>query len=441
MGSPISGTIAKVFLHHLEEAHIKHLLNTNRITFYNRYADDILIIYDSTRTTYESILQYTNGIHNNMQLEPTTETNSRINYLYLLITRNPTKFGISIFRKPTSTDTTINFYSNNPLEHKLAAYRFHIERMFTLPLREAERQEEWESIKQIACNNNYPINLLQKLKQRIQWKLSHLTLLLKSSDTKLATFTSPKIRKITNIFKQTNVKIAYKTNNTILQLTRPTTNTPIPPHAYSEVYALTCNTCKQVYVGQTSQSLKLHYQEHIRYIKNNNPQLAYALHIPQNHHEYGPMNQTMHLPKSINSTSSLIPYERFYIQSLHQGKKLNPEQSPGDLNPCFNWSLTLTTPQLDRTSRTAPSALYTRPMQMLSRPPPFQKLGYVKTYLYTARKYFNHTTHPLPLSNLTTTLNTHNLRRDLITNTHNPKHLKLPPRTSSTHTPPTTRSA
>jgi len=168
MGSPISGTIAKVFLHHLEEAHIKHLLNTNRITFYNRYADDILIIYDSTRTTYESILQYTNGIHNNMQLEPTTETNSRINYLYLLITRNPTKFGISIFRKPTSTDTTINFYSNNPLEHKLAAYRFHIERMFTLPLREAERQEEWESIKQIACNNNYPINLLQKLKQRIQ---------------------------------------------------------------------------------------------------------------------------------------------------------------------------------------------------------------------------------------------------------------------------------
>jgi len=59
-------------------------------------------------------------------------------------------------------DSTINFYWNHPLEHKLAAYRFHIERMFTLRLGEEERQEEWESIKQIARNNNYPINLLQK---------------------------------------------------------------------------------------------------------------------------------------------------------------------------------------------------------------------------------------------------------------------------------------
>jgi len=117
MGSLMSGTIAKIFLQHLEEAHIKHLLNTN------------------TCTTYESI-QYTNGIHSNMRLETTTETNGRINYLDLLITRNPTKFEISIFRKPTSTDTTINFHSNHPLEHKIAAYRFHIERMFTLPLRQ-----------------------------------------------------------------------------------------------------------------------------------------------------------------------------------------------------------------------------------------------------------------------------------------------------------------
>jgi len=178
---------------------------------------------------------------------------------------------------------------------------------------------------------------LQKLKRRIQRKLSHPTLPSKSSDTKWATstYTSPEIMKITNIFKQTNVKITYKTNNTILQLTRPTTNTPVPPDANSGAYPLTCNICKQVYVGQTSRSLKLRYQKHIRYIKNNNPQLAYALHIIQNHHEYGPMNQTMHLLKPINSTSSLIPYERFYIQSLHQGKKLSPEKSPGEPNPLF----------------------------------------------------------------------------------------------------------
>ena len=147
---------------------------------------------------------------------------------------------------------------------------------------------------------------------------SHPTLPSKTSDTKWDTFTytTPQIRKITNIFKQINMKIAYKTNNTILQLTRPTTNTPSPPHANSRVYALTCNTCKQVYVGQTSRSLKLRYQEHIRYVKNNNPHSAY-LHILQNRHKCEPINQTVHLLKPINSTSSLIPCESFYIQSLH----------------------------------------------------------------------------------------------------------------------------
>ena len=35
--------------------------------------------------------------------------------------------------------------------------------------------------------------------------------------------------------------------------------------------------------------------------------------------------------------------------------------------------------------------------------------------------YFNHTTHPLPLSKLTTTRNTHNLRRDDHKHTQPPK--------------------
>ena len=43
----------------------------------------------------------------------------------------------------------------------------------------------------------------------------------------------------------------------------------------------------------------------------------------------------------------------------HQGKNLILKQSPGDLNPYFNWSLTLTTPQLDKISCSTPSKAYT----------------------------------------------------------------------------------
>ena len=56
---------------------------------------------------------------------------------------------------------------------------------------------------------------------------------------------------------------------------------------------LTCNTCKLSYVAQTSHSLKQRYKEHKRYVKQNEPHSAYALHILNSHHEYGPFNTTM----------------------------------------------------------------------------------------------------------------------------------------------------
>jgi hypothetical protein len=69
------------------------------------------------------------------------------------------------------------------------------------------------------------------------------------------------------------------------------------------------------YIGQTKHSLKLQYQE---YIKNNNPQSAYAKHILNNTIEYGSMHNTMELFKQINKIKFLIPYEQLHIQFHHR---------------------------------------------------------------------------------------------------------------------------
>jgi hypothetical protein len=91
---------------------------------------------------------------------------------------------------------------------------------------------------------------------------------------------------------------------------------------------LSCITCNKAYVGQTSWSLKLRYKEHARYIKGNNPQSAYALHILNNQHEYGPIEKTMTLLKPLKNTSLLTPYELLSIQSYHKAGKLILEQNP-----------------------------------------------------------------------------------------------------------------
>jgi len=169
MGSPISGTMAEIFLQQLENSIIKHLIDTRILSFYTRYVDDILLIYDSTRTNPDSILQYIDTIHSNIQLSPTMESTNTINFLDLSITRGPTYLNTGIFHKPTSTDTTINFLSNHPLEHKMAAYRYLIHRIYTLPLSKEQQDKEWYHITNTAYSNNIPQTLLSRLRHRIQW--------------------------------------------------------------------------------------------------------------------------------------------------------------------------------------------------------------------------------------------------------------------------------
>jgi len=170
MGSPISGLLAEIFLQSLEHTHIKPLLDSKRIIFYTRYIDDILIIYNTAQTNIDTITHYTNIIHNNLKLCPTPEQNNKVSFLDLAIIRNTPHLEIDIFQKPTTTDTTINYLSNHPLEHKLAAYRFFIDKMLNLPLHKSHLENEWQTILQISKNNQFPTSLIHKVKHRITQK-------------------------------------------------------------------------------------------------------------------------------------------------------------------------------------------------------------------------------------------------------------------------------
>ena len=97
-----------------------------------------------------------------------------------------------------------------------------------------------------------------------------------------------------------------------------------------------CNTCNLSYIGQTSRNLKTRYNEHVRHIKNNNPQSAYAHHILNNRHEFGTIENTMTLLKLLHSQHLLTTHEQLYIHSFHKNGNLISEQSTGSPNPLFD---------------------------------------------------------------------------------------------------------
>ena len=75
-----------------------------------------------------------------LQFKMSTEENNPTNYLDLYIHRND-NIGIGIYRKPTCTDTTVQFASNHPYEHKIASFFFCINRMITLPITEQQNNK------------------------------------------------------------------------------------------------------------------------------------------------------------------------------------------------------------------------------------------------------------------------------------------------------------
>jgi hypothetical protein len=123
MGSPISNTIAEIFIQQYENNYVKQALDIQHVQYYTRYVDDILIICDSSRITHKHITQQ---IHNNIQFNPSHETENTIHFLDLQVTRNTQNLQINIYRKPTTTITTIHHTSNHPMEHKTAAYRYYL---------------------------------------------------------------------------------------------------------------------------------------------------------------------------------------------------------------------------------------------------------------------------------------------------------------------------
>jgi len=255
MGAPVSSLIAEIFLQQYEDANIEHLLDTKKLAYYARYVD-ILIMFDTTKINLHTVNTYISNIHSNVKLNTTYEEHNSIDFLDLTISRQHKKLEIDIYRKPTATDTTINFLSNHPIEQKTAAYRYHITRMHSLPLDRDKKRKEWKTIQTIAKNNNIPQQLLQKLNQQILQKTDQNS---EKKDNKIwTTFTyhSPKIRTITDMFKNTHIGIAFRTTTTLHQRIRPKKQTPITDHERSSVYKITCNTCCKAYVGQTSRNLK-----------------------------------------------------------------------------------------------------------------------------------------------------------------------------------------
>jgi hypothetical protein len=126
---------------------------------------------------------------------------------------------MKIYRKPTTTDTTINNNSCHPKEQKLAAYKSCLHRLHTLSLNTNNKNEELNTIINIGLNNGYKKEDILHLHNKVKNRKNILDDTTQKQHKWISfTYAGHYIRKVTKLFKDTNIKIAYKTTSTLDKL-------------------------------------------------------------------------------------------------------------------------------------------------------------------------------------------------------------------------------
>ncbi|XP_049805216.1 uncharacterized protein LOC126248349 [Schistocerca nitens] len=175
MGSSLAGKLADIYVNHLEHTFFKTNSHINsKIICYKRYVDDTIILFDGTNEEIDTLATKLSSMHSNIKFTVERESNNSINFLDLKISSKKQKHHFEIYRKQTATDVCINSSSCHPNQHKMAYFRFMLNRLHKIPLEPVEQHKEINIIKAIALNNGYNPHMIDKLSQKIKKKTTKL---------------------------------------------------------------------------------------------------------------------------------------------------------------------------------------------------------------------------------------------------------------------------
>jgi len=217
----------------------------------------------------------------------------------------------------------LNKLTNHPMQHKYATVRYLYHRLNSYYLKQQEYQQELNIIHNILHNNSFPIKPHRSQTPIRDKQIPNHT----ARKGACFTYVGKETSYITNIFKRTNLKITFRTTNTLANLLTHKNYTH-EKYSHFGVYKLTCPDCHKAYVGQTERQFSACYREHkTAWYKNSNTS-NFARHLTEETHSFGPMNEIMEIILYHKKSSHLNTIEKFHIHTEYaKNNHLNDPQT------------------------------------------------------------------------------------------------------------------
>ncbi|CAH2088741.1 unnamed protein product [Euphydryas editha] len=296
MGSPVAPVVANLWMEHFETLAISMTPVGINVKVWKRYVDDVFAIVRGGEEQVLQFLNHLNSMHRKMSFTYEMGKDRSLPFLDVLISvRSDGSFGHSVYRKQTHTDRYLHGSSHHHPRHLASVATTLINRAHDL-CDDLHIQGELEHVREVLKWNGHKPVKNKTCKQRIR-----------PSEAQRQMAYLPFVKGVTDrigtlLKKQYNIKTVFTPLQKIAQMMRSPKDRL--PFQCPGVYKIDCS-CGSSYIGQTKRPISTRVSEHIKAVKNNDPQKsAIAEHIlhPGTNHWI-----ELHNPRVLSTDRHYIP--------------------------------------------------------------------------------------------------------------------------------------
>ena len=281
MGSPLSPVIADLYMEFFEQMAIE--TSEFKPDLWYRYVDDTFVLWKHGMVEIRKFLNHLNSLRDSIEFTMETETDGKLPFLDVLVTKVENQLSTTIYRKPTHTDLYLNYNSNHHPRIKSGVITCLAHRARTI-CSEENIPIELDKLKHVFELNDYPPNFTTKClnskprqKQQIEDEIQPPFL-----NTPYVKGFSEKLEKSC---RNLNIRATFTSRRTLKsELVHVKGQTAIETHK-GVVYKVDCTSCDQSYVGETGRTLKVRIKEHERAVRVSDTTNGIAVHSNNFEHQ------------------------------------------------------------------------------------------------------------------------------------------------------------
>ncbi|XP_045535026.1 uncharacterized protein LOC123721196 [Papilio machaon] len=294
MGSPVAPVVANIWMEHFENIAIT--ATPSPVKLWKRYVDDVFCIMRGNQADIECYLSYLNSIHDKIKFTCEVEKERKLPFLDVLVKVRPDgSLGHSVYRKPTHTDRYLHASSHHHPLHLNAVVTSLVNRAHDLCDKD-HLPGELEHLSNVLRRNGYD----GKLKARRHRRNRPMEVARQPAFLPYVRGVTDKLSKVLSKYA---IKTIFTPDSKIAQKLRSPKDRTLWSYTPG-VYKINCS-CGSSYIGQTKRTITSRIKEHIRAVKNNDPQKsAIAEHLldPSTNHWI-----ELHSPQVLSTERHYIP--------------------------------------------------------------------------------------------------------------------------------------